>query len=67
MYNQIGGNGNIANIATDDLNTIKEKWSQWNTPEYFSPNKTVISALQKATESRNIKHPTQAFTSNSGK
>jgi endoglucanase len=65
MYIQTGGDGNVPNIATDDLSTIKEKWSQWNTPEHFSPNNTVISAMQKATEGRNLKRPNQAFIAKS--
>jgi endoglucanase len=40
MYNTAELNSNVANIDTDDLNTIKYKWSQWNTPEYFLPNPT---------------------------
>ena len=61
MYNAAEQN-NVADVATDDFNTIKYKWSQWNTPEYFSPNPTVINAMQKATSGRNLKRPTQAFS-----
>jgi aryl-phospho-beta-D-glucosidase BglC (GH1 family) len=70
MYNTAEQNNNVANVAnidTDDLNTIKYKWSQWNTPEYFSPNPIVINAMQKVTIGRNLKRPTQAFTAKSGK
>ena len=67
MYNTAEQNSNVADIATDDLNTIKHKWSQWNTPEYFSPNPTVINAMQKATLGRKLKRPTQAFTTKSEK
>ncbi|KJV05236.1 hypothetical protein [Methylocucumis oryzae] len=52
----------------DDFDTIKYKWSQWSTPEYFSPNPTVINTMQKATSDQGLKRPTQAFTAsrNSG-
>jgi endoglucanase len=61
MYNTAEQNSNVADISTDDLNTIKYKWSQWSTPEHFSPNPTVINAMQKATLGRDLKRPTQAF------
>lgn len=67
MYNTATQFGNVANIDTDDLNTIKYKWSQWNTPEFFSPNPTVINAMRKATKGRKLKHPTQAFAAESKK
>lgn len=67
MYNTAKQNSNVADIDTDDLNTIKYKWSQWNTPEYFSPNPTVINAMQKATTGRNLKRPTQSFAAKSKK
>ncbi|OAI04368.1 hypothetical protein A1332_14485 [Methylomonas methanica] len=62
MYNTATQNGNVANIDTDDLITIKYKWSQWNTPEFFSPNPIVINAMKKATKGRNLKRPIQTFT-----
>ncbi|MCD2452305.1 glycoside hydrolase family 5 protein [Methylicorpusculum oleiharenae] len=67
MYNTEAQNSNVADIASDDLNTIKNKWSQWNTPEYFSPNPTVINAMRKATLGRDLKRPTEAFTAKSEK
>ncbi len=60
MYNATGQNSNIADITADDINTIKHKWGQWNTAEYFSPNPTVINAMQKATSGRNLKRPNKA-------
>jgi len=65
MYNTAEQNSNVADIATDDFNTIKSKWSRWNTPDYFSPNPTVIEAMQKATLGRNLKRPTQTVTAKS--
>lgn len=62
MYNTAEQTSNIADIGTDDLNTIKYKWSQWKTQENFSPNPTVITAMQKATTGLILKRPTQAFT-----
>jgi len=67
MYNTAEQNSNIANIITDDLNTIKDKWSHWNTPEYFLPNPTVINAMKNATIGRDLKRPTQAFSAKSEK
>jgi endoglucanase len=67
MYNTEAQNSHVADIASDDLNTIKNKWSQWNTPDYFSPNPTVINAMQKATLGRDLKRPTEAFTAKSEK
>lgn len=67
MYNTATQNSNIAKIDTDDLSTIKHKWSQWNTPEFFSPNPTVINAMKKATLGLNLKRPSQAVKSKSKK
>lgn len=62
MYNTVMQNGNIANIDTDDLNTIKYKWSQWNTPEFFSPNPIVIDAMKNVTKGRRLKHPSKTLS-----
>lgn len=61
MYNTPMQNSNIVNIESDDLNTIKHKWSQWNTPDFFTPNPVVINAMRNATKGRNLKRPSPAL------